>query len=85
MTTEAIDKALSKPVRLIYCPGPNRWVTIGQYVTAVKYAMENPGATFKQGLTTWWPVTGAEIVRQFHDGVFDRINQGIPAYKRGIK
>lgn len=45
------------------------------YVQAVKLAKANPGARFDRGFTTWWPVTGAEIVQQFRSGLHDRINQ----------
>jgi hypothetical protein len=38
---------------------------------------------FKHGLTTWWPTTGREMMRQFRDGMNDRISQGIPYDRRG--
>ncbi len=71
--------------RMIYCPGPGRWVTLGQYVKAVKLAKANPDAEFKQGITCWWSCTGREIVRQFVDGMMNRINQAIPYSQRGTK
>jgi hypothetical protein len=53
-------------------------VPIPQYVKAIKTAKANPGMTFKRGLTGWWPVTGADIVRQFVEGmVMDHCNRGI--------
>lgn len=70
--------------RVIYVPGADRWVSIGNYVKAVKQAKANPDAEFKHGLTCWWPCTGREIVKQFRRGVHDRINQGIPYSLRGI-
>lgn len=51
-------------------------VTISAYVKAVKVARANPSAEFKHGLTTWWPTTGAEIMKQFRAGIHDRINNG---------
>ena len=64
--------------RMIYCPGPERWITIGHYVRGVKLAKANLDSEFKQGITCWWPCTGREIVRQFAAGMHDRINQAIP-------
>jgi hypothetical protein len=71
--------------RAIYCPGPDKWLTLGQYVKAVKMAKANPTTTFKQGITCWWPVTGAEVVEQFYRGLEDRINQAVPWMERGVK
>lgn len=55
--------------------GHGKVVTLAGYVKAVKKAKAHPDATFKEGLTCWWPVTGEQIVRQFRDGMHDRINQ----------
>ncbi len=70
--------------RMIYVPGYERWVTVGQYVQAVKMAKANPDATFKKTLTDWLPGTGRQIMQEFMRGVMDRINQGVPYSKRGI-
>ena len=72
-------------MRTVYLPALDRTVTLGAYVRAVKLAKANPNAEFKTGLTTWWPVTGSEIMQQFRRGVHDRINQGIPAHRRGVR
>ena len=69
--------------RMIYCPGPDMWVTVAAYVKAVKMAKANPDTEFKQGLTCWWSCTGADIMKQFMRGVDDRINQGISYSDRG--
>lgn len=61
--------------RYVSLPATDQRVPLGAYVAGVKLAKENPEREFKRGLTTWWPVTGAEIVRQFRDGMHDRINQ----------
>ena len=53
----------------------DRRVTIASYVATIKHAKANPTAIFKHGLDTWGPTTGAEIARQFRDGVTDRINK----------
>jgi hypothetical protein len=64
--------------RVISLPAIRRTVTIGQYVTGVKFAIANPAAEFTHGLTTWWAVTGAEIRQQFHESLHDRINAAQP-------
>ena len=70
--------------RAIYIPGIEKWVTIKDYVKAIKAAKSMPENEFQHGLTCWWPCTGAEIMRQFFAGVQDRINQGIPYTMRGM-
>ena len=70
--------------RFIKLPAINREVTIGQYVSAIKTAKENPEAEFKHGLTCWWSCTGKDIMKQFMEGINDRINQNIPYSKRGL-
>jgi hypothetical protein len=69
--------------RMIYCPGPERWITLAQYIRSVRLAKANLDREFKCGLTCWWPCTGREIVQQFLGGVHDRINQGVSASERG--
>lgn len=70
-------------MRTIYLPAVEKTVPVGAYVAAVKMAKANPERQFKHGLTTWWPVSGAEIVKQFRDGMMDRINQAVPYHQRG--
>jgi len=70
--------------RYISLPAINKRISISAYVAAVKMAKANQTREFKTGLTTWWPTSGAEIVRQFHTGMHDRINQTIPAIDRGM-
>lgn len=67
-----------KVQRRIYCPGPERWVSLGRYVQAVRRAKTHLDSEFKQGITCWWPCTGRDILAQFHEGMMDRINQAIP-------
>jgi lipopolysaccharide/colanic/teichoic acid biosynthesis glycosyltransferase len=69
-------------MRIITLGNGNR-VELGRYLAGIRYAKANPTATFKHGLTGWWTVTGADIMRQFRDGVMDRINQGISYAERG--
>ena len=70
--------------RAVYVAGVDQWVSVGAYVQAVKTAKANPDAQFDHGLTTWWPVTGAEIMRQFRRGMHDRITQAVPYSQRGV-
>jgi len=71
-------------MRTIYVSGYERWVTLGQYLGAIRLAKANPLATFKAGLTCWYPCTGADIMQQFRQGMHDRISQAIPYNQRGI-
>lgn len=71
--------------RTITLPAIGKRVTLGTYVAAVKTAKAHPTRTFKTGLTTWWPTTGAEIVEQFRRGMVARINDGIPYSERGAQ
>lgn len=73
-------------MRVICCPGApprKRYVPLGIYVRAIKAAKANPSTEFKHGLTTWWPTSGAEIMRQFRQGMNDRINRAQPAGEVG--
>jgi len=72
-------------MRTVDLPAINRRVSLAAYVKAIKTAKANPAATFKHGLTTWWPTTGAEIMQQFRRGMHDRINQAVPYSRRGLK
>jgi len=69
--------------RTITLPAINKTVSLKAYVAAVKMAKANPTTEFKCGFTTWWPTTGAEIMRQFRSGMTDRINACVPYIKRG--
>ena len=69
--------------RMIWCPGVDRWVTLGEYVAAVRTAKANLTARFPHTLTSWYSGTGADVVRQFFAGVQDRINSGIPYSLQG--
>ena len=71
-------------VRTITLPAVNMTVSLGAYVKAIKMARDNPDVEFKHGLTTWWPTLGRDIMRQFRDGMQDRINQAVPYVNRGL-
>jgi hypothetical protein len=72
-------------LRTIHLPAIERTVSLAAYIQAVRLAKASPNAKFKTGLTTWWPTTGAEIMKQFRDGMTERINQAIPYSERGRK
>jgi hypothetical protein len=69
----------------IALPAIDRRVTVAAYVAAVKRARAAPEATFKQGLESWWPTTGAEIRQQFRAALDRRIMRHAPHYGRGRK
>ena len=71
-------------MRYITLPAVNKRVPLGAYVRGVRAAKASLSREFKHGLTTWWPTTGAEIMRQFLCGVHDRINEGVPYILRGV-
>lgn len=50
-------------------------ISLGKFVQGIKLAKANPRATFKHGLTGWWPVCGREVVHQFFTMVQDLINR----------
>jgi hypothetical protein len=70
-------------MRTISLPAVGISVSLAAYVAAIRMAQANPTAEFKHGLTCWWPVTGAEIMRQFRQGVHQRINAEVPYSQRG--
>lgn len=72
-------------MKAIHLPAINKTVSLGQYLAAVKLAKTNPEAEFKHGLTCWWPCTGKEILRQFFEGVQERINDAVPYIERGLR
>ena len=79
------QKRSNTMLRTIHLPAVGRTVSLAQYNRLVSLAKAFPGATFKTGLTTWWPTTAAEIMQQFREGMTDRINQAIPYSQRGRK
>lgn len=70
-------------MRTIYLPAVGRRVTLAAYLSAVRKAKANPHVLFSHGLTCWWPCTGEEIMRQFQEGIQERINQATPYLMRG--
>lgn len=63
-----------------------RRVSLGCYVAAWRQAREaEPETMFRHGPATWWPVTAADALAQFRDGLNDRINRHAPHYGRGRK
>ncbi len=70
-------------MRTISLPAVGKTVSLRAYIDGIRMAKANPDEEFRHGLTTWWPTTGRDIVRQFRAGLHDRINQGIPYRMRG--
>lgn len=62
-----------------------RPVRLGRYVAFVAAAKRSPSAEFKHGLDCWWPVTGAEIIKQFRTAMHERISQAVPYSSRGVQ
>ena len=61
--------------RYVSLPGVrNLRVPLGAYVKGWKMAKAHPDATFKHSLTSMEPTTGAECLREFREGLHDRIN-----------
>ena len=74
---------IDRRIRSIYLPAIERRVSLGAYLSAIRLAKANPNREFKHGLTTWWPTTGAEIMRQFRQGMHERINDCVSYVVRG--
>lgn len=69
-------------MRHVTLPATNRRVSITSYVAGIKLAKANPDMDFKHGLTTWWPTKGRDIVKQFREGMNQRINDQVPYINR---
>ena len=69
-------------MRYITLEAIGKRVSLKNYIAGIKFAKANPDTKFKHGLTCWWSCTGRDIMRQFLDGINDRINQGIPYIDR---
>jgi hypothetical protein len=57
----------------------NKKITLKTYLRAWRIlrsipAEKRPLIECKEGLTTWYPVTAAEVLRQYQDALMDRIN-----------
>jgi hypothetical protein len=71
--------------RMIYCPGPDRWITIGQYVAIIRKVKSLPLETeYPQTFCSWAGGNGHKILREFWEGIQDRINQAVPYKYRGM-
>ncbi len=66
--------------------GNGRSVPLGSYVWAWREILSAPpDREYRQGLTGWWPETAETILRQFRDGMHERISRHLPGYGRGRK
>lgn len=61
--------------------GPVNLSTYARAWAATKAAA--PGTIYRSGLCHWGPTSREEILRNFSDGLHDRINQHISGYGRG--
>lgn len=62
--------------RVITLTAHGRQLTIGQYVEIVKRVKASaPGTRFDKSFCNWWSTTREEILREFFEGVQDRINK----------
>ena len=68
--------------RYVTLPATQRRVRLGSYVAGIKLAKAHPQMEFRSGLDCWWPVTGAEIVRQYRRAMHRRISDAIPYSER---
>ena len=72
-------------VLTVYLPAIERTIPLQTYVNAIKRVKSLPlESVYPQGLTTWWPTTGEEIMEQFRRGMNERISAGIPYSQRGV-
>jgi hypothetical protein len=86
----ALDSSMA--IRKVWCFMSKRVITLdggqrlslARYLEIVRYAKAHPEYEFTRGFTCWWPCTGHEIMRQFRQGITDRINQAVPYAQRGI-
>ena len=70
---------MKKKAKLIYCPGPDKWLTVGQYVSIIKKVKSLPLDTqYPQTFCSWAGGTGHDILREFLEGINDRINRNSP-------
>ena len=65
--------------RIVYLPG-NRTVTLGNYVKAWRMVLTAaPGTVFDKAFN-WWPETREDILREFREGLHDRINRRVDGF-----
>lgn len=58
----------------IYLAATDKHIPARAYIAGYKLAKANLQETFRHGLCTWWPVTGAQIVREYRRDMHARIN-----------
>ena len=73
-------------MHVIHLPASAKTVTVGQYVKAWKDCKAAPvGTEYDHGLGGWSPATREVILREFEEGLHDRINRHIEGYRVGRK
>lgn len=82
---QAVPEGERRVVRVITL-GNGKQVRLGNYVAGWKRAKKSKrGTRFNHGLCGWWSLTREEILREFNEGLHDRINRHIPWFGKGRK
>ncbi len=73
-------------MHVIHLPASTKTVSVGQYVQAWKDCKAAPvGTEYNHGLCGWSPTTRERILREFEEGMHDRINRHTEGYGVGRK
>lgn len=73
-------------MHVIHLPASTKTVRLGQYVQAWKDCKAAPvGTEYNHGLCGWSPTTRERILREFEEGMHDRINRHTEGYGVGRK
>ena len=71
--------------RKIYCPGPDKWLSIGNYCAVVKQLKAMPkDQIVKETFNGWFPGTVEGTLREFRQGIHDRINANLSYSQRSL-
>jgi hypothetical protein len=70
--------------RVVYLP-QGRQVTLGNYVQAWKLALNAPDSAVFNKAFTWYPQTKTEVLREFRNGLHDRINRRIDGFPNTLR
>lgn len=73
---KAQAETMPKIPKYIYCPGPGKMITAGQYCNAIKVIKAaKPEQEFKQSFQNWAPVEARDILRfEVIPAIHERIN-----------
>ena len=63
------------PAHYITLTATSKRIPVRAYTAQLKAVFAaDPAIEYSHGLTTWWPVTGADIRREFRQSIHERIN-----------